>query len=70
MELRGVTYILLFVSTACTNAPVPEPVAQSTAIVYDIHEPSQSANVNPLYCYRRPKMHSSCSKELRLLVIL
>ena len=35
MELRGVTYLLLFVSTACTNAPVPEPVAQSTAIVYD-----------------------------------
>ena len=35
MELRGITYLLLFVSTACTNAPVPEPVAQSTAIVYD-----------------------------------
>ena len=35
MELRGVTYLLLFVSTACTNAPVPEPLARSTAIVYD-----------------------------------
>ena len=35
MELRSVTYLLLFVSTACTTAPVPEPVPQSTAIVYD-----------------------------------
>ena len=35
MELRSVTYLLLFVSTACTNASAPEPVARNTAIVYD-----------------------------------
>ena len=35
MELRSITYLLLFVSTACTTAPAPEPVPQSTAIVYD-----------------------------------
>jgi len=35
MEFRSVTYVLLLVLTACTNAPVPEPVSQSTALVYD-----------------------------------
>ncbi len=35
MEFRSVAYVLLLVLTACTNAPVPEPVSQSTALVYD-----------------------------------